>query len=195
MAKYYNKEYPKSRWYIKVIAIVFAILAILTHLDHCTRYEETKDAMKDYIYEVDKFEQKEAELVMERELLVQDLEVAKQKTKAKKMKFSDSKKRLEKVLQDTILTDTVKNAIDNAISDAEQLTEIQDTAIQLLNQTIAIQEKQIENRDTLILEQKKVIEKQEQEAKRATKKGKLKKIGNTLLIASLVGLVLFFAIR
>jgi hypothetical protein len=195
MAKYYNENYPKTRWYIKILAIVFAILAILTHFDHCIRYQDTKESMKDYIYQVDKFEQKEAELISEKELLVQDLQVAEVKIKTKKMKFSDSTKRLKKVLADTILTDTVKNAIENAISDAEQLNEIQDTTIQLLNQTIAIQEKQIENRDTLILEQKKVIEKQEQESKRQVKNSKLRKLGNTALIASLVGLVLFLAVR
>jgi hypothetical protein len=195
MAKYYNENYPKTRWYIKILAIVFAILAIFTHLDHCSRYRDTKESMKDYIYQVDKFEQKEAELISEKELLVQDLQVAEVKIKTKKMKFGDSTKRLKKILADTILTDTVKNAIDNAISDAEQLNEIQDTTIQLLNQTIAIQEKQIANRDTLILEQKKVIEKQEQDSKRQIKNSKLRKVGNTLIIASLVGVVLFFAIK
>ena len=182
-------------WLPRMVAVAFALLAIFTYFDHCSRYQDTKDEMKDYIYQIDKFEQKEAELISEKELLVQDLQIAEVKIKTKKMKFSDSTKRLKKVLADTILTDTVKNAIENAISDAEQLNEIQDTTIQLLNQTIAIQEKQIENRDTLILEQKKVIEKQEQDSKRQSKKSKLRKVGNTLIIASLVGLVLFFAVK
>jgi uncharacterized protein (DUF3084 family) len=185
----------KMVWLPRMVAVAFALLAIFTYFEHCSRFQDTKDEMKHYIYQVDKFEQKEAELISEKELLVQDLEVAEVKIKTKKMKFAGTKKKLDEVINDSTVSDTVKVVIENAISDAEQVIEIQDTTIQLLNQTIAIQEKQIENRDTLILEQKKVIEKQEQDNKRQVKNSKLRKLGNTALIASLVGLVLFFAVK
>jgi hypothetical protein len=46
----------------RLIAVVFALLAIFTYFDHCARYVQTKDSMNSYLEQVDEFNKIEEDL-------------------------------------------------------------------------------------------------------------------------------------
>lgn len=188
----------------RLIAVVFALLAIFTYFDHCTRYVETKDTMNSYLEQVDDFNKIEEELIKDKEVVVADLETAVAKVIAKKKKYNGMKSKLPISVKEPIAkTDTpivvgckIKHELFyEAISEADSLINAQDIVIAKQGELIAIQEAQIANRDTVIAIQNELIKTQENSLKKQAKKNKVRKLANNVLFACLVGVGVVLAVK
>mgnify|MGYP000956828981 FL=1 len=186
----------------RLIAVVFALLAIFTYFDHCARYVQTKDSMNSYLEQVDEFNKIEEDLIKDKEVLVSGLETAVAKVSAKKKKYKKAKEKLPITVKEPIAkTDTfsvigcsVKHDVFiEALSEADSLIESQEVVIAKQGDLIAIQEAQIANRDTLLAIQNELIRTQENSLKKQARKNKVRKIANNVLFACLVGVGLVLA--
>ena len=186
----------------RLIAVVFALLAIFTYFDHCARYVQTKDSMHSYLEQVDEFNKIEEDLIKDKEVLVSGLETAVAKVSAKKKKYKKAKEKLPITVKEPIAkTDTfsvigcsVKHDVFiEALSEADSLIESQEVVIAKQGDLIAIQEAQIANRDTLLAIQNELIRTQENSLKKQARKNKVRKIANNVLFACLVGVGLVLA--
>jgi len=186
----------------RLIAVVFALLAIFTYFDHCARYVQTKDSMNSYLEQVDEFNKIEEDLIKDKEVLVSDLETAVAKVSAKKKKYKKAKEKLPITVKEPIAkTDTpivvgckIKHELFyEAIEEADSVINGQDIVIAKQGDLIAIQEAQIANRDTLIAIQNELIRTQENSLKKQAKKNKVRKLANNVLFACLVGVGLVLA--
>ena len=186
----------------RLIAVVFALLAIFTYFDHCTRYVETKDSMNNYLEQVDKLAKNDSLFSVDKNATVADLETAVAKVSAKKKKYKKAKEKLPITFKEPIAkTDTpvvvgctVKHELFyEAIEEADSVINAQDIVIAKQGDLIAIQEAQIANRDTLIAIQNELIRTQENSLKKQAKKNKVRKLANNVLFACLVGVGLVLA--
>jgi hypothetical protein len=180
----------------RLIAVVFALLAIFTYFDHCTRYVETKESMNNYLEQVNKLAKNDSLLSVDKNATVADLKTAIAKVSTTKKKYKKAKEKLPITLKEPIAkTDTpvvvgctIKHELFyDAIKEADSVINAQDIVIAKQGDLIAIQESQIANRDTLINIQKELIRTQENSLKKQAGKTKIKKIANNVL------LVCFFA--
>ena len=188
----------------RLIAVVFALLAIFTYFDHCARYVQTKDSMNSYLEQVDEFNKIEEDLIKDKEVLVSDLNTAVAKVSAKKKKYKKAKEKLPITVKEPIAkTDTfsvigcsVKHDVFiEALSEADSLIESQEVVIAKQGDLIAIQEAQIANRDTLLAIQNELIRTQENSLKKQARKNKVRKIANNVLFACLVGVSLVLGVK
>ena len=188
----------------RLIAVVFALLAIFTYFDHCSRYVETKDTMSTYLEQVEEFNKIEEDLIKDKEVLVSDLETAVAKVSAKKKKYKKVKDKLPITAKEPIAkTDTpvvvgctVRHELFlETIAEADSVINSQDIVIAKQGELIAIQEAQIANRDTLIAIQNELIKTQENSLKKQAKKNKIRKLANNVLFACLVGVGLMLAVK
>lgn len=188
----------------RLIAVIFALLAIFTYFDHCTRYVETKDSMNSYLEQVDEFNKIEEDLIKEKEVVVADLETAVCTLSAKKKKYKKAKDKLPISVKEPIAkTDTpivigcnVRHELFyEAIAEADSVINSQDVVIAKQGDLIAIQEAQIANRDTVIAIQKELIRTQENSLKKQAKKNKVRKVANNVLFACLVGVGLVLGVK
>lgn len=188
----------------RLIAVVFALLAIFTYFDHCTRYVETKDSMNSYLKQVDKLAKNDSLFSVDKNATVADLKTAVAKVSAKKKKYKKAKEKLPITLKEPIAkTDTpvvvgckIKHELFyEAIEEADSVINAQDIVIAKQGDLIAIQESQIANRDTLIAIQKELIRTQENSLKKQARKNKIKKIANNVLLACFFGLGVIIAVK
>ena len=188
----------------RLIAVIFALLAIFTYFDHCTRYVETKDSMNSYLEQVDEFNKKDSNLTVGKTVVVADLNTALCTLQFKKKKYKKAKDKLPITVKEPIAkTDTpvvVGCKINHelfyeAISEADSVINAQDVVIAKQGELIAIQEAQIANRDTVIAIQKELIRTQENSLKKQAKKNKVRKLANNVLFACLVGVGLMLAVK
>ena len=188
----------------RLIAVVFALLAIFTYFDHCARYVQTKDSMNSYLEQVDEFNKIEEDLIKDKEVLVSDLNTAVAKVSATKKKYKKAKEKLPITVKEPIAkTDTfsvigcsVKHDVFiEALSEADSLIESQEVVIAKQGDLIAIQEAQIANRDTLLAIQNELIRTQENSLKKQARKNKVRKIANNVLFACLVGVSLVLGVK
>jgi len=188
----------------RLIAVVFALLAIFTYFDHCSRYVETKDSMNSYLEQVDEFNKIEEELIKDKEVVVADLEAAVAKVSAQKKKYKKAKYKLPITVQEPIAkTDTPivvgcnlrHELFYEAIEEADSVINAQDVVIAKQGDLIAIQEAQIANRDTVIAIQNEVIKTQENSLKKQAKNNKVRKLANNVLFACLFGVGLMLGVK
>ena len=186
----------------RLIAVVFALLAIFTYFDHCTRFVETKDSMNNYLEQVDKLAKNDSLFSVDKNATVADLETAVAKVSAKKKKYKKAKEKLPISVKEPIAkTDTpvvvgctVKHELFyEAIEEADSVINTQDIVIAKQGDLIAIQESQIANRDTLLAIQNELIRTQENTIKKQARKNKVRKLANNVLFACLVGVGLVLA--
>jgi hypothetical protein len=186
----------------RLIAVVFALLAIFTYFDHCTRFVETKDSMNNYLEQVDKLAKNDSLFSVDKNATVADLETAVAKVSAKKKKYKKAKEKLPITVKEPIAkTDTpivvgckIKHELFyEAIEEADSVINTQDIVIAKQGDLIAIQEAQIANRDTLIAIQNELIRTQENTIKKQARKNKVRKLANNVLFACLVGVGLVLA--
>jgi hypothetical protein len=186
----------------RLIAVVFALLAIFTYFDHCTRFVETKDSMNNYLEQVDKLAKNDSLFSVDKNATVADLETAVAKVSAKKKKYKKAKEKLPISVKEPIAkTDThivmgckIKHELFyEAIEEADSVINNQDIVIAKQGDLIAIQEAQIANRDTLIAIQNELIRTHENSLKKQAKKNKVRKLANNVLFACLVGVGLVLA--
>jgi len=186
----------------RLIAVVFALLAIFTYFDHCTRYVETKDSMNNYLEQVDKLAKNDSLFSVDKNATVADLKTAVAKVSAKKKKYKKAKDKLPITVKEPIAkTDThivvgckIKHELFyEAIEEADSVINAQDVVIAKQGDLIAIQEAQIANRDTLIAIQNELIRTQENSLKKQARKNKVRKLANNVLFACLVGVGLVLA--
>jgi hypothetical protein len=188
----------------RLIAVVFALLAIFTYFDHCTRYVETKDSMNNYLEQVDKLAKNDSLFSVDKNATVADLKTAVAKVSAKKKKYKKAKDKLPITVKEPIAkTDTpivvgctVKHELFyEAIEEADSVINGQDIVIAKQGDLIAIQEAQIANRDTLIAIQNELIRTQENSLKKQAKKNKVRKLANNVLFACFFGLGVIIAVK
>jgi len=188
----------------RLIAVVFALLAIFTYFDHCSRYVETKDSMNSYLEQVDEFNKKDSNLTVAKTVVVADLNTAVCNLQFKKKKYKKAKDKLPITVKEPIVkVDTpivvgcnVRHELFyEAISEADSVINAQDVVIAKQGELIAIQEAQIANRDTVIAIQKELIRTQENSLKKKAKKNKVRKLANNVLFACLVGVALMLAVK
>lgn len=186
----------------RLIAVVFALLAIFTYFDHCTRYVETKDTMNSFVQQIDDLNKKDSGLTVAKTVVIADLKTAVCTLSAKKKKYKKAKDKLPITVKEPIVkTDTpvvvgctVKHELFyEAISEADSVINAQDVVIAKQGKLIAIQEAQIANRDTVIAIQNELIRTQENSLKKQAKKNKVRKLANNVLFACLVGVGLVLA--
>jgi hypothetical protein len=188
----------------RLIAVVLALLAIFTYLDHCSRYVETKDSMNNYLEQVDKLAKNDSLLSVDKNATVADLETAIAKVSATKKRYKKAKDRLPIIVKEpiakidtpTVIDCTVKHELFyEAIEEADSVINAQDIVITKQGDLIAIQEAQIANRDTLIAIQKELIRTHENSLKKQARKNKIKKIANNVLLACFFGLGVIIAVK
>jgi len=188
----------------RLIAVVFALLAIFTYFDHCTRFVETKDSMNNYLEQVDKLAKNDSLFSVDKNATVADLETAVAKVSAKKKKYKKAKEKLPiSVKEPMAKTDThivmgckIKHELFyEAIEEADSVINSQDIVIAKQGDLIAIQEAQIANRDTLLAIQNELIRTQENSLKKQARKKKVRKIANNVLFACLVGVSLVLGVK
>lgn len=188
----------------RLIAVVFALLAIFTYFDHCSRYVETKDTMNSYLEQVDDLNKKDSVLSKDKEVVVADLNTAVCTLSAKKKKYKKAKDKLPISVKEPIAkTDTpvvvgctVRHELFlEALAEADSVINAQDVVIAKQGELIAIQEAQIANRDTVIAIQNELIKTQENSLKKQAKKNKVRKLANNVLFACLVGVGLMLAVK
>lgn len=188
----------------RLIAVVFALLAIFTYFDHCSRYVETKDSMNSYLEQVDEFNKKDSGLTVDKTVVVADLNTAVCTLQFKKKKYKKAKDKLPisvkepivKVDTPVVVGCTVKHELFyEAIEEADSVINAQDVVIAKQVELISIQEAQIANRDTVIAIQNELIRTQENSLKKKAKKNKVRKLANNVLFACLVGVGLVLAVK
>ena len=188
----------------RLIAVVFALLAIFTYFDHCTRYVETKDTMNSFVQQIDDLNKKDSVLTVTKTVVVADLNTAVCTLQFKKKKYKKAKDKLPITVKEPIVkVDTpivvgckIKHELFyEAISEADSVINAQDIVIAKQGELIAIQEAQIANRDTVIAIQKELIKTQENSLKKQAKKNKFRKLANNVLFACLVGVGLVLAVK
>ena len=188
----------------RLIAVVFALLAIFTYFDHCTRYLETKDTMNSFVQQIDHLNKKDSNLTVAKTVVVADLNTAVCTLSAKKKKYNGIKSKLPIPVKEPIAkTDTpivvgckIKHELFyEVIEEADSVINAQDVVIAKQGELIAIQEAQIANRDTVIAIQNELIKTQENILKKQAKKNKVRKLANNVLFACLVGVGLMLAVK
>jgi len=188
----------------RLIAVVFALLAIFTYFDHCSRYVETKDTMNSFVQQIDLLNKKDSGLSVAKTVVVADLNTAVCTLSVKKKKYKKAKDKLPITVKEPIAkTDTpivVSCKINHelfleAIAEADSVINAQDVVIAKQGDLIAIQEAQIANRDTVIAIQNELIKTQENSLKKQAKKNKVRKLANNVLFACLVGVGLMLAVK
>ena len=188
----------------RLIAVIFALLAIFTYFDHCSRYVETKDTMNSFVQQIDDLNKKDSVLSKDKEVVVSDLNTAGCTLSAKKKKYKKAKDKLPITVKEPIAkTDTpivvgctVKHELFyEAIEEADSVINSQDIVIAKQGDLIVIQEAQIANRDTVIAIQKELIRTQENSLKKQAKKNKVRKLANNVLFACLVGVGLVLGVK
>jgi len=102
----------KLVWLPRMLAVALAMLAIFTYFDHCTRYFQAKDEMKDFVQTIGTLEQKGKELENQKQVLVSDLGNAEVKTQAKKRKWKKKKEELFGCFgRDTTIHEPIKEEV------------------------------------------------------------------------------------
>jgi len=189
----------KLVWLPRMLAVIFAMLAIFTYFDHCTRYFNAKDEMKDFVQTIGSLEQKGKELEDQKQVLVSDLGIAEVKTQAKKRKW---KKKNEEVFgcfgNDTTIPEPIKEEVVTAFSTADSVIAFQDTVIMLQKAIIALQDTQLANKDSIWANKDSIIAVQAEalESKeKALKKQHRKKHLNNFLLSAAVITLFIFAVR
>jgi hypothetical protein len=189
----------KLVWLPRMLAVALAMLAIFTYFDHCTRYFQAKDEMKDFVQTIGSLEQKGKELDDQKGVLVSDLGIAEVKTTIKKRKW---KKKKEEVFgcfgRDTTIPEPIKEEVVTAFNTADSMIAMQDTVIMIQKAIIALQDTQLANKDSILANkdsiiavQAEVIESQE----KALKKQHRKKHLNNFLLSAAVITMFIFAVR
>ena len=188
----------------RLIAVVFALLAIFTYFDHCSRYVETKDTMNSFVQQIDDLNKKDSGLTVTKTVVVADLNTALCTLQFKKKKYKKAKDKLPISVKEPIVKVDTPNVVGckikhelfyEAISKADSVINAQDVVIAKQGELIAIQEAQIANRDTVIAIQKELIRTQENSLKKQAKKNKVRKLANNVLFACLVGVGLVMAVK
>jgi hypothetical protein len=186
----------KLVWLPRMVAVAFAMLAIFTYFDHCTRYFNAKDEMKDFVQNIGTLEQKGKELENQKQVLVSDLGNAEVKTQAKKRKW---KKKKEKVFgcfgQDTTISEPIKEEVVTAFNTADSVIAVQDTVIMLQKAIIALQDTQLANKDSILANKDSIIgvqaEALESQEKALKKQHRKKQLNNFLLSAAVITMFIF----
>jgi len=186
----------KLVWLPRMVAVVFAMLAIFTYFDHCTRYFQAKDEMKDFVQNIGTLEQKGKELDDQKGVLVSDLGSAEVKTQAKKRKW---KKKKEEVFgcfgHDTTISEPIKEEVVVMVNTADSVIAFQDTVIMIQKAIIALQEAQLANKDSILANKDSIIVIQaqalESQEKALKKQHKRKQLNNFLLSAAVMTLFIF----
>jgi len=188
----------------RLIAVVFALLAIFTYFDHCSRYVETKDTMNSFVQQIEDLNKKDSNLTVGKTVVVADLNTAVCNLQFKKKKYKKAKDKLPISVKEPIAkTDTpivvgctVKHELFyEAIEEADSVINAQDVVIAKQGELIAIQEAQIANRDTVIAIQNELIKTQENSLKKQAKKNKVRKLANNVLFACIVGVGVVLAVK
>ena len=188
----------------RLIAVVFALLAIFTYFDHCTRYVETKDSMNSFVQQIDDLNKKDSNLTVAKTVVVADLNTAVCTLSAKKKKYKKAKDKLPISVKEPITKVDTPNVVGctvrhelfyEVIEEADSVINVQDIVIAKQGDFIAIQEAQIANRDTLLAIQNELIKTQENSLKKQAKKNKIRKVANNVLFACLVGVALMLAVK
>lgn len=188
----------------RLIAVVFALLAIFTYFDHCTKYVETKDSMNSFVQQMDDLNKKDSVLSKEKTVVVADLNKAVCSLQFKKKKYKKAKDKLPitvkepiaKADEPIIVGCTVRHELFlEALAEADSVINAQDIVIAKQGDLIAIQEAQIANRDTLITIQNELIKTQENSLKKQAKKNKVRKVANNVLFACLIGVGLVLSVK
>ena len=179
----------KLVWLPRMVAVVFAMLAIFTYFDHCTRYFEAKDEMKDFVQTIGTLEQKGKELDDQKGVLVSDLGSAEVKTQVKKRKWKKTKEEVFGCFaSDTTFPEPIKEEVVAIINTADSVIAFQDTVIMIQKAIIALQETQLANKDSIIVVQAEALERQEKALK---KQHRRKQLNNFLLSAAAMTLFIF----
>ena len=185
----------------RIIAVVFAVIAIFTYFEQCTRYEDP-EPIDSFEQQIDLLNKKDSVLSKDKEVVVADLNTAVCTLSAKKKKYKKAKEKLPITFKEPIAkTDThivmgckIKHELFyEAIGEADSVINAQDIVIAKQGDLIAIQEAQIANRDTLIAIQNELIRTQENSLKKQARKNKVRKLANNVLFACLVGVGLVLA--
>lgn len=180
----------KLVWLPRLVAVAFAMLAIFTYFEHCTRYFYTKDEMKDFVQNIGTLEKKGKELDDHKGVLVSDLGSAEVKSQAKKRKW---KKKKEEVFgcfghDTTIIPEPIQEQVVTIVNTADSVIAFQDTVIMIQKAIIALQEDQLANKDSIIVIQAHALESQEKALKKQHRK---RQLNNFLLSAGVIALFIF----